>query len=458
LRWYISQGINPNTYDENRTSPLHIAARQGSIQIIKELIISHAGINLTDCAGWTPLHVAAYYGRSTVVNELLMHNADYCLANRRGDTPWDLASNDSTQEVFRRHCRDTESEYFSTKKQIDLSSLELANVIQSMRCDQSTPIIEESSSVINTLSWNLAAHSHQNQIYTQPSYLLKSQCIKVFNTEPLKGFSFFVSLGCVAANPKDIAKFLLDCNKINKSALGIVLGENSCLHKDIAIEFMKLIDLTGLNIVAGLRKVMDKCKFPTEGSRLDNLLQAFAIVYSKENIQFGGPDAVQGLSFSILMIEIEKLKKKDFFNSAKGLIEEKDYPAEVLSRIYDEITKNPLGYIKESQVPETFNDFVMEGNVLMHKKLLNIGLVDDILLFLSQDNRSPYAIAILRDCEVSDSWLQGSVVIKSNKGIITAKFTKEGRVIIKKEPMLVFKSDDWRKWMEVLKKVTDNYN
>src|SRR5574343_360211 len=61
VRWYISQGINPNTYDENRTSPLHIAARQGSLQIIKELLSRGACINLADCAGWTPLHVAAYY-------------------------------------------------------------------------------------------------------------------------------------------------------------------------------------------------------------------------------------------------------------------------------------------------------------------------------------------------------------------------------------------------------------
>ena len=84
LRWYISQGINPKTYDENRTSPLHIAARQGSLQIIKELLITGACINLTDCAGWTPLHVASYYGRAAAVYELLQYGADYALANRRG--------------------------------------------------------------------------------------------------------------------------------------------------------------------------------------------------------------------------------------------------------------------------------------------------------------------------------------------------------------------------------------
>ena len=262
----------------------------------------------------------------------------------------------------------------------------------------------------------------------------------------------------VAPNAKEISKFLLSSNELKKTSIGIVLGENTWFHKDIAIEFMRNIGFSGQNIVAALRKVILKCIFPTEGARINNILQAFSNVYSKENLHFGGPDAVQGLSFSILMIELENLDKKEFFKSASGLLNGKDYPNGLLSWIYDEISKNPLRLLEEGQKYEAFQDFTIEGYVFINKKTLKIGLCDNILFFLSQSNNSPYAIAILKDCEVSDSWLQGSVAIKSSKGIVTAKFTKEGRVKIKNESMLVFKSDDWRKWMEAIAKVTEKSN
>lgn len=452
VRWYISQGLNPNTYDENRTSPLHIAARQGSLQIIKELLSSGACINLADCAGWTPLHVAAYYGRASAANELLVHGADYALANRRGETPWDLAGNDSTQQVFLRHCQEKDGEMTKVKKQVDFSTLELASVIQNLRYEQTTPIIEETSSVVHPLIWTAGTQAINNQLYSEPSSRMISQCTNLFNNEPLKGFSFLVALGCVKPAANEIAKFLLTNKTLDKYAVGIVLGENSWFHKDIANEYMRLIGFAGLNIISALRKVIEKCGLPEEGTRLTNVLSAFAICYSKENLHFGGPDAIQGLCFSVIMLEMQGMGKKEFFNSAKGLLEGKDYPNGVLSWIYEEVAKNPLFLEEKSVENEIFGGFDMEGLVVIHKKVLKVALFDDLLVFLSQNNNSPYAIAVLRECDIGDSWLQGSVAIKSQKGIITAKFSKEGRVRVKREAMLVFKCEDWRKWVEAIKK------
>jgi hypothetical protein len=451
VRWYISQGINPNTYDENRTSPLHIAARQGSLQIIKELLSSGACINLADCAGWTPLHVAAYYGRASAANELLNHGADFALANRRGETPWDLAGNDSTQQVFQRFCQEKDSELPTTKKPVDLSTLELASVLQNLRYEQTTPIIEESSSVANPLMWTAGTQAINNQLYSDPSSRMEEECINLFNSEPLKGFSFLIALGCVKPNATDIAKYLLVNKKLNKFAVGVVLGENSWFHKDIANEYMKLIGFAGLHVVAALRKVINKCSLPREGTRLTNILSAFATSYSKENLHFGGADAIQGLCFSVIMLEVQRMEKKEFFNSAKGLLEGKDYPLGVLSWIYDEVARHPLFDEEESQDSPCFGGFDLEGLVYIHKKTLKIGLIDDVIIFLSQNNNSPYAVAILRDCDVSDSWLQGSVAIKAQRGIITAKFNKEGRVRVKRESILMFKSEEWRKWVEAIK-------
>lgn len=454
VRWYISQGLNPNTYDENRTSPLHIAARQGSLQIIRELLSSGACINLADCAGWTPLHVAAYYGRASAANELLAHGADYALANRRGETPWDLAGNDSTQQVFLRHCQEKDNEMTKVKKQVDFSTLELASVIQNLRYEQSGPLIEETSSVIHPLVWTAGTQAINNQLYSQPSARMIGQCINLFNNEPLKGFSFLVALGCLKPSANDIAKFLLTNKSLDRYAVGIVLGENSWFHKDIANEYMKLIGFAGLHIIAALRKVIQHCGLPEEGTRLTNVLSAFASCYSKENLHFGGPDAIQGLSFSIIMLEVQGMNKKEFFDSTKGLLEGKDYPHAVLSWIFEEVSKNPLFEDEERNNVDAdgFGEFDYEGLVVIHKKVLKVALFEDLLVFLSQNNNSPYAIAVLRDCEVNDSWLQGSVAIKSERGIITAKFSKEGRVRVKRESMLVFKCEEWRKWVEIIKK------
>ena len=51
VRRYISFGASPNTYDQNRTSPLHVACRSGSIEVVKELINQRCDIDITDCAG-----------------------------------------------------------------------------------------------------------------------------------------------------------------------------------------------------------------------------------------------------------------------------------------------------------------------------------------------------------------------------------------------------------------------
>mmetsp|Transcript_11639 Transcript_11639/g.11695 ORF Transcript_11639/g.11695 Transcript_11639/m.11695 type:complete len:110 (-) Transcript_11639:595-924(-) len=87
IKQCINQGASPDTYDENRTSPLHIACRQGSLDVVKELISQRASINITDCAGWTSLHIAAYCCRPDVVEFLLANNSDATISNRKGETP-----------------------------------------------------------------------------------------------------------------------------------------------------------------------------------------------------------------------------------------------------------------------------------------------------------------------------------------------------------------------------------
>jgi hypothetical protein len=113
VRWYLSQGASADTFDENRSSPLHVACRSGSFQVVEELVNISASVNIADCGGWTCLHVASYNGRPHIVSMLLKKGADATLVNRKGETPWDIATDESTQHIFMLHWKDSEREYQS---------------------------------------------------------------------------------------------------------------------------------------------------------------------------------------------------------------------------------------------------------------------------------------------------------------------------------------------------------
>jgi hypothetical protein len=129
----LVRGVKVDTYDENRTSPLHIACRSGNLAIVVTLLDWGASVNITDCAGWAPLHVASYCRRADIVSTLLQRGADPTIANARGETPWDIASDETTQTVFtefykefddsRRKAKPTEADTYIPGP-LNLSALE----------------------------------------------------------------------------------------------------------------------------------------------------------------------------------------------------------------------------------------------------------------------------------------------------------------------------------------------
>jgi ankyrin repeat protein len=48
IRYYLRQGVNINILDQERTSPLHIAARFASPSVVEELLNSGSNIDITD--------------------------------------------------------------------------------------------------------------------------------------------------------------------------------------------------------------------------------------------------------------------------------------------------------------------------------------------------------------------------------------------------------------------------
>ena len=95
LRYLIINGVNINILDEDRTSPLHIACRRASVQMVEEIINQGAMINIPDIVGWTPLHIACYSLRPEVILLLLKRKANFNTMNRDKKTPRDLIENRS---------------------------------------------------------------------------------------------------------------------------------------------------------------------------------------------------------------------------------------------------------------------------------------------------------------------------------------------------------------------------
>ena len=52
IRYYLKQGVNVNILDQERTSPLHVAARFASTVVVEELINSGSNLDITDCVSF----------------------------------------------------------------------------------------------------------------------------------------------------------------------------------------------------------------------------------------------------------------------------------------------------------------------------------------------------------------------------------------------------------------------
>ncbi|KAF1950294.1 ankyrin, partial [Byssothecium circinans] len=82
-------------FPKRSTTPLHIAARAGFLDVLKVSLEKGANLRATDRSHHTPLYTACYYGREEVVKLLLDNGADVAATCRRAtisDSPLHVAS------------------------------------------------------------------------------------------------------------------------------------------------------------------------------------------------------------------------------------------------------------------------------------------------------------------------------------------------------------------------------
>lgn len=89
----VEAGEDVNVTDQNGWSPLHFAAQEGDVKVVKRLIELGADISATEFNGNTPLWVAtmnSHYG-TEVIGVLLSFGADPGKKNSHGVSPKDLS-------------------------------------------------------------------------------------------------------------------------------------------------------------------------------------------------------------------------------------------------------------------------------------------------------------------------------------------------------------------------------
>ncbi len=93
--------ISPNiSYSQSSNySPLHWAASQGYVEMMKVLVDKGYDINLQDASGFTPLHYAVAAGSFDGVEYLVDRGADVYLVNNQNITPMTLAAQAGEQKI-----------------------------------------------------------------------------------------------------------------------------------------------------------------------------------------------------------------------------------------------------------------------------------------------------------------------------------------------------------------------
>ncbi len=101
VRMLIDAGANVNVQTNYGKTPLHWAAWNGRVEVVRMLIGAGADVNLKDNDGWTPLHVAAGYGRVEIARMLIDAKADLNVQDNSEQTPLHRAADNGRVDIAR---------------------------------------------------------------------------------------------------------------------------------------------------------------------------------------------------------------------------------------------------------------------------------------------------------------------------------------------------------------------
>ncbi|GAA5971918.1 hypothetical protein JCM21900_001320 [Sporobolomyces salmonicolor] len=176
--------------------------------------------------------------------------------------------------------------------------------------------------------------------------------IKKFNFKPKRGVAFLIETGFIRSkDPKDVARFLLNADGLDKAQIGEYLGEGESENIATMHAFVDYMDFTNLPFVDALRMFLQSFRLPGEAQKIDRYMLKFAERYTAGNPGvFANADTAYILAFSVILLntdahnpQVKKpMSKAEFVKNNRGIDDGKDLDEALLSSIYDEINANEI--------------------------------------------------------------------------------------------------------------------
>ena len=177
--------------------------------------------------------------------------------------------------------------------------------------------------------------------------------IEMFNKKPKKGIQFLQERSLLGLKIEDVAKWLIEDERLDKTLVGDFLGDNDENSKAVMCAYIDAKDFFDMDIVAALRFFLEGFRLPGEAQKIDRLMEKFASRYCEcnpNNTLFTSADTVYVLAFSVIMLTTDlhspqvknKMSKEQYIRLNRGISDSKDLPEEYLSQIYDEISDHEI--------------------------------------------------------------------------------------------------------------------
>ncbi|XP_038152920.1 ankyrin-3-like isoform X10 [Cyprinodon tularosa] len=97
---YLKNGVDINICNQNGLNALHLASKEGHVEVVAELIKQGANVDAaTKQKGNTALHIASLAGQTDVVKELVTNGANVNAQSQNGFTPLYMAAQENHLEV-----------------------------------------------------------------------------------------------------------------------------------------------------------------------------------------------------------------------------------------------------------------------------------------------------------------------------------------------------------------------
>ncbi len=180
-----------------------------------------------------------------------------------------------------------------------------------------------------------------------------TNALRHFNYKPKRGLKTLIAEGFIASDsPEDIARFFLDNDGLDKTALGEFLGEGDPANIAIMHAFVDLMDFTKTRFTDALRRFLQSFRLPGEAQKIDRFMLKFSERYINGNPNaFANADTAYVLCYSVIMLNVDQHSKKikgarmtpeDFIKNNRGINDNADLPEDYLKGIFEEIKNNEI--------------------------------------------------------------------------------------------------------------------